>query len=489
MGSYFMDLSRKDSLKKNIFHLFYSTILSRALQALLLIILANYLESENYGVFSVVLALTMVMGFFTEVGLNNTVLREGSKPGEDISSIFSSYIKLKIVLLIVTILISNVFIYFFYPNREIMQMANFLLIPTMVGMSIQNISITYFQLEERMHVVGLIRVVSAIFQIVLVLLGMALSWSLAFISLGYGVPYLIGAIYGLMMLKKELKWNRNTHFQRNLLKGLGPFIISGLIMLLLPQLGPLILEKTVSLKELGIFAVAYRIPSALYQIPGIIAGAFYPILFKYFNTNRLSEHLKLNILQLKVMSLLGMLITVLLFHMSNPIIEIFLGEKWKSVESPLKILSLLLIFQSISFPLADGLTSKGLQTRRTIIQILSVILGVILYYNLSVQFNVQGAVYATIIIEIFSILGFWVLNPCRFLIAKKFLLPYPLLFIGSFFGVNILLSPIPILTPIIHLFLLLLIIWMDEEIREKVKIFLHDQMKWKKKKEFRRENL
>jgi O-antigen/teichoic acid export membrane protein len=483
-----MDQNRIDSLKKNIFHLFYSTILSRALQAFLLIILANYLESENYGVFSVVLALTMVMGFFTEAGLNNTVLREGSKPGEDITSIFSSYIKLKLGLLIVTILISNVLIYYFYPNKEIIQMANFLLIPMMVGMSIQNISITYFQLEERMHVVGFIRVISAIFQISLVFLGMVFSLPLSFISLAYGMSYLLGGVYGLTMVKKELKWNRNFHFQRNLLKGLGPFIISGLIMLLLPQLGPLILEKTVSFHELGIFSIAYRIPSALYQIPGIIAGAFFPILFKYYNTNQLSEHLKLNLLQMKVMSLLGMFITIPLYHMTNLIIEPLLGEQWNLVELPLKILSLLLIFQSISFPLADGLTSKGLQTRRTIIQILAVILGGILYYFLSLQFSIQGAVYAAIIIEIFSILGFWVTNPCRFIIAKKFLIPYSLLFIGSLTGVNILFASLPIFAAIIHLSLLLLIIWIDGGLRLKVQVFLKDKMKWRKKEEYRREN-
>jgi O-antigen/teichoic acid export membrane protein len=358
----------------------------------------------------------------------------------------------------------------------------------MFGMAIQNISITYFQLEERMHVVGLIRVVSAIFQIILVLLGMAFSWSLPFISLAYGVPYLIGGFYGLMMLKKELKWNRNFSFHRNLLKGLGPFIISGLIMLLLPQLGPLILEKTVSFHELGIFSVAFRIPSALYQIPGIIAGAFYPLLFKYYNTNLLTEHLKLNILQLKVMSLLGMLITIVLYHMSNPIIVLLLGEKWISVELPLKILSLLLIFQSISFPLADGLTSKGLQTRRTIIQTLAVIVGGFLYYFLSLQFNIQGAVYAAIIIEIFSLFGFWALNPSRFIIAKKFLLPYLLLFLGSFFGVNIILASFPILAAMIHLSLLLFIIWIDGELRDKMQNFLKDQMKWKKKAIYGKEN-
>nr|WP_263324345.1 oligosaccharide flippase family protein [Neobacillus sp. Marseille-Q6967] len=482
-----MDQNRIDSLKKNIFHLFYSTILSRVLQASLLIILANYLESENYGVFSVILALTMVMGFFTDVGLSNTVLREGSKPGEDIPSLFSSYIKLKFGLLIVTILISNVILYYFYPNREIIQTANFLLIPMIVGMTLQTLSITYFQLEERMHVVGLIRILTAIFQLILVLLGMLFSWSLPFISLAYGVSYLLGGIYGLTMLKKELKRNRFFHFQRKLLKGLTSFIISGLIILLLPQLGPLILEKTVSFHELGIFSVAYRIPSALYQIPGIIAGAFFPILFKYYNANQLAEHLKLNILQLKVMSLLGMLITIPLYHMSNLIVELLLGEKWLSVEMPLKILSLLLVFQSISFPLADGLTSKGLQARRTYIQILTVILGGILYYFLSLQFHIKGAVYTAIIIEIFSIVGFWALNPCRLIIALKFLLPYSVFFIGSLTVVNHLFASFPILAAIIHLSLLFSIIWLDGELRDKVQTFLNQHMKWKKRAEYGRE--
>jgi O-antigen/teichoic acid export membrane protein len=481
----------KNSLKRNIFHLFYSTILSRAINALILLLLANYLDSEKYGVFSVVLAIAMVMGFLTDIGLNNTVLREGSKNSADIPSIFSTYLKYKVILLIVTLLITYLVVYTFYPKREIILIGNFLMIPMIFGNAIQNFSTTYFQLVERMHQVGLIRIVTAILQIILVLLAMLFSLSFYLIAFSFGLSYLLGGVYSLFLLKKELRLSRSYTIQRNLLKGLGSFIISGLIILLLPQLGPLLLDKTVLYYELGFFSVAYRIPSALYQIPGIMAGAFYPILFKYYNSNQLLEHLKFNILEMKVMSIVGMFITIPIYHMSFPLIELLFGQKWMPVAIPLKILSTLLIFQSISFPLADGLTSKGLQNRRTVIQIFAAILGIVLYYFLSLKFRILGAAYAAIVIEIFSILGLWAMNPSRFIIAKKFLFPYSLFFIGTLAGVDFFLSKYSILATLINISLLFLVLLVDKELRVTVERLIKDTIiltKFKKSVEYGRRN-
>lgn len=42
-----------------------------------------------------------------------------------------------------------------------------------------------------------------------------------------------------------------------------------------PQLAPILLNYTLPLSMVGVFAVAYRMPAALYQVPGVIAGAFF----------------------------------------------------------------------------------------------------------------------------------------------------------------------------------------------------------------------
>ncbi len=83
------------SILNNIIHLFYSTILANLLQAVSLIVLANFFNAQHYGMFSVAIAVTFVMLFFTDLGLSNTFLREGAKDGADLEKILSSYIKNK----------------------------------------------------------------------------------------------------------------------------------------------------------------------------------------------------------------------------------------------------------------------------------------------------------------------------------------------------------------------------------------------------------
>ncbi|NGY93848.1 hypothetical protein F3K44_31225 [Bacillus megaterium] len=49
--------------------------------------LAQYLSAASYGRFSVALA-AMILGYFTDVGLSNTVLREGSKKRADVDHLY-----------------------------------------------------------------------------------------------------------------------------------------------------------------------------------------------------------------------------------------------------------------------------------------------------------------------------------------------------------------------------------------------------------------
>lgn len=74
-----MNEFRPNSITKNIFHLFYSTAAASFLNALVLIYLASYLQAYHYGMFSVALASAMVMGYFTDAGLTEIAIREGSK--------------------------------------------------------------------------------------------------------------------------------------------------------------------------------------------------------------------------------------------------------------------------------------------------------------------------------------------------------------------------------------------------------------------------
>ncbi|MFK2825940.1 oligosaccharide flippase family protein [Bacillus sp. B190/17] len=464
-----MGSERKNSIGKNIFHLFYSTAFSSGLNALTLVILANYLDSPSYGMFSVALAFALIMGYFTDVGVSVSVLREGAKKEVSLSAVISSYIKIRIVLLGITFACGFCLIYLIYhSNTELIKAMYYLTFPMVTGLALQSISITYFQLTEKMQYLGFIRILSAVLLVLSVSLGMFFSLRPNLIYLVYGCSYLLAGIGGMYLISQRIAIRLRSAFHKGLLKNILSFIVSGLLIVILPQIGPIVLEKTLTLKLVGFFAVAYRIPFSLYQIPGVLAGAFYPALFKRYNSKGIEEHLQLNIMQLKLMALTGMAVTIPLYYMPEIIIGSLFGKKWLFASSALQILSFLLVLQSVNVALADGLTTRALQSRRTIVQAAAVVGGVGFYILFSQRYGVEGAAFAGVAVELLCLAGFWLLNPSRKTLAIKVLLPY----LGSFALLFVLITYFfythPVLAAVLHLLCLLIIIAADPQLIRKL---------------------
>ncbi|MEA3320217.1 MAG: oligosaccharide flippase family protein [Bacillota bacterium] len=463
-----MKSSKGNSISTNIFHLFYSTALTSALNAGSLILLAYYLQSYNYGLFSVVLAFAMIMAYFTDAGLSDIVLREGSMKGVNVPSVISSYIKMRTLLLLVTFLIGFLLIEVLHSgNAELIRTAYFLVIPMVTGVAMQSIGITYFQLKEKMQYCGVIRITSSICLVFSIMIGMLLSLSPITISFLYGFSYLTAGVIGISLLCKNMKIIWRGKFHKGLLHKLGSFTLGGLLFVLLPHLGPLVLEKTLTLQEVGLFAVAYRIPQALQQIPFIVAGAYYPVLFRYFNHKQLKEHLALLISQTKIMALIGITMTIPFYYLSSSIIPLLFGESWLEAATPLKILSILLTIQAVNISLADGLTTSSRQIFRTSVQLVAVIIGIFLYTFNSNHYGLIGAAVAGLTIEVITLFGFWIFLSEKWLVAKSVLVPYLTVFVATFVLLEYFFQPYPILAMAIHLSSLLLFIIFDRELKGK----------------------
>lgn len=463
-------MTSAQSIGKNIFHLFCSTAFSSGLNALTLILMANHLDAGYYGMFSIALAYAMVMGYFTDTGMSVSVLREGSKKKSDISAVLVSYIKIRLVLFLLTLVVGGSIIHFTYKGESLMiNMIYALVFPMVLGLTLQGIGITYFQLMEQMHRLGMIRMLSAIFLVTLTGIGMLANLSAYKIGLLYGSSYLLAGVCGIYMVSRSINLSFKKVFHKGLFDQMTLFIISGLLIVLMPQLGPLVLEHTLTLQQVGFFAIAYRIPSALYQIPGVLAGAVYPALFKHYNNGRIEEHFQLNMLQLKSMALIGMAMTVSMYYSPETLIRSLFGDEWVFAAEALRILSFILVLQSMNIALADGLTTKAMQKRRTIVQGAAVLAGLLFYVLLSRTNGLEGAAYAAIFIEGVALIGFWLANPLRKRIIRYTLLFYMSLLALSTVIFTVFLSSKPLLAMAGHLCFLFLMAAADPSLRQ----FLH----------------
>ncbi|UZJ79380.1 oligosaccharide flippase family protein [Fictibacillus sp. KU28468] len=459
---------KQNSIAKNIFHLFYSTALSSGLNALALIVLASYLHSYHYGLFSVSLALAMIMGYFTDAGLSEIALREGSKRDSEVPVVLMSYIKVRTILLVLTFLFGFLIIHYLHNGQqELLQTSHYLAVPMVTGIALQSIGTTFFQMIEKMQYIGIIRMLSAVLLVGTISAGMLLSLDPLVMCVLYGSSYLLAGVAALYFVARHVKLKWSLPFHRGMMKHLGFFTLSGLLFMVLPQLGPIVLEKTLTLEQVGLFAVAYRIPQALQQIPFIVAGAYRPVLFRHYHQEELGRHTKEHIMLIKIMALFGMLMTIPFYYGSDVVISLLFGLEWMHASHPLKILSVLLTLQAVNIALADGLTTRGLQHCRTLIQSIAVLSGIALYTGLSLSNGILGAAYAGMLIEAVALIGYWAFFPNRWMLAKKVLFLYLLVFFISLGGVTLFLSEQPYVAAALHLALMSLFLLFDRDLSEK----------------------
>lgn len=397
-------MSKKNSIFSNVAYLFISNVFVRFFTAIATIMIARYLGAEDYGVLSVALAYASVAAYFTDLGLTHTLIREGTKDNAHLETLMSSFLKIRIVLSLLTILFSILIIELLYDDPYLKKILYIVLIPTILGAALQGVGASYYQVIEKMHITALIRTIAGLSTAIALTLGMIFKWPLTLVAPVYGLSGVLAGIFSILVVMRSISIFKG--WDSSLLKGLGSFTLSGLTIMLLPQLGPIILERAAGLTVVGFFSAAYRIPAVLYQIPGVVAAAFYPILFRLGNNKQWDEHYRMSQIQLKVMSFLGISMAIPFLFYSKWWIEFLFGKEWLSASAALSILSFMVILQSINYPLADALTTKGHQNKRSLVLIAALLLGAISYAILGMLYGSSGGAAAAVLTEIVLLCGF-----------------------------------------------------------------------------------
>ncbi|HDR4885033.1 TPA: oligosaccharide flippase family protein [Bacillus cereus] len=395
---------KTNKILKNASYLFVGNITVRFVLAIATIFFARYVSPSDYGMFTTALAVSAVICYFTDAGLTHTFMREGTRSDANISVLISSYLRIRLILAIVISVLFAIFAQFFYLDAYLRAMVYWVVLPTMFGATLQGVGMAYFQVTERMQFTAIISVLQGVTAAAALLLGMSFQWSLMMVAAMYGVSSLVTGVIAFIMTIRYTKVHKG--WDKGILDQLLIFTINGIIIMLLPQLGPIILEKVSTYNQVGFFGAASKIPAVLYQIPGVIAAAFYPRLFAFGNEKNIEEHRKLSSFELKLMSFLGMGISIPFIADPSFWIVSLLGEEYAPAGDALAILAFMVILQSINYPLADNLTTIGQQWKRATTMTIGLVVAIIGYIVLGSKYGMMGAAAAAILTEITLLIGF-----------------------------------------------------------------------------------
>lgn len=326
-------------IAKNVFSLAAADIGNKILLFLFFIIAARYLGPNDFGIFSLAMAITNILVVFADFGTSSLGTREGARDYNIIRKYISNVIFFKFVYCIFVIiggwLIINKLGY--APDKI---RAVSLLFPSVIFFTFIQTFNTVFQATEKMVFIPLGKVIDG-----LILIGGA--YLLIYFkagSIGFIFLYTI-AVFAVFIFSFAIVWKKFTHFTitydryylKQLLKDVLPFAIGLIFSTFYYWNSSVFLSLWRGDTETGLFTAPLRLVLGTTFIPTAFVGAIYPVLSRIFvtSTDKLG-----NILEraLKYMIILAVPLCLFTVISASKIIQLFYGKDYLLSANFLKIL-------------------------------------------------------------------------------------------------------------------------------------------------------
>lgn len=434
---------------KNTVVLLLADIASRALRFFFIIYIARYLGVEDFGTISFALAFGYIFSVLADMGLSILLVREVAKDRSAEGRYLGNVATLKLCLGFLFFLSIVVAINLMgYPSQT--KVVVYLIAGYIYCCSFTDTFSSIFRANERME-----------FQSVSILLdsGLLLLGTLFAISRGYGVVafafvYLavgiIVLLYSIIVCAWKFSFPRirfEFSFWKRCLSEAWPIGVLSVCVMFNFRLDSVMLSMIKGEEAVGFYSAAYKLSEAATVIPSVFALAIFPVLSKFYASDRerFTDVINKSIKYLLSMALpMALIITFL----SRQIIEFVYSGKYSESIPALQILIWASATMYITMLLGSAFITAYKQITQMVLAIISVLVNFVLNIILIPGFGYNGAAAATLISEVYGlIVGLILLRKFgyRLLYRDSFLIPLSGICIAATISVPLLLADLNII--------------------------------------------
>jgi len=385
----------------NFASLLSSQIISKLLQFVIFVYLAKTLGKEDFGIFSLGLALAFLFVIIADFGLSTLIIREVSRDKKSASKYLSNSIMIKLLLSAITFVSAYLFFSIVGYSEEVRIIVYIMLGFTLLQ-SFTDLHYAIFRAFERMHYDAFIKIlrmlilVGVIFYLIKNNYGLLAS-SLAFVGTEIFVLIIAFIITYTRFIKVSFEFD--YIFSKRLLKKSSLFCLSLVFSNLYLYIDVIMLSKMGSIEEVGIYSAATNIVIALIFIPRMYANSIYPVLSRFYVTSKKSLRFAYE-KSLKYMSILGIPVAFGIYALSEKITLFLYGEEYSKSIVVLSILAIFLLLKFISPVSGLILISINKQKSRLFSQGIAAVINILLNFVLIPLYGIIGAAVATVLTEI-----------------------------------------------------------------------------------------
>lgn len=385
---------------KNFGLLSASDIVSRILGFILVVLFARYLGSEQFGIYSYVIVLTLLFGTLMDFGIPIITTRDLSHEKEKTKSYLVTGSILKIFLSAIVVLLMLITTWAINKPDEVNTLIYIAIIWTVIN-SYERFFFSIFQAYETMKYESILVVMAKIGWLISLLIVIFYNLSLRSLFVFYLITAVFTFIITFILLKNrtikgQLKLKFDKELANYLLKESWPLALGVGLVNILYYFDTIIISIYQPYTEVGIYSAMYKIIILIAVGRKLFSTVVYPKMTRYYKTSKeklcelmhKSERLSISLI---VPIMVGGLI------LAREIVMLVFGEPYLSGVLPLRILFFQLLFSYTNLLFTPYLHGTGRQRTYAVIIGVGAALNTILNFILIPRYSMIGAAVATII--------------------------------------------------------------------------------------------
>lgn len=335
-----------------------STGIKTVLQLVQLIILARFLNAEDFGLIAIVMVVIGFSQLFMDMGISNAIIHKQHITDVQLSSLYWLNILSGFILTLIVFILAPV-VAAFYHEAKITPLLQLLSLSFFIN-ALGNQYHVLLKKELKFNILAKVEILTSIGSF-LCAVTLAIQ--------GYGAYSLVYAtlvaviIFNTMLLRIGLKSHKPTFNYVH--KEIKSFLTFGLyqmgqnsIVYFNNQFDVILIGKLLGTEALGIYSLTKQLVMRPSQVINpIITNVTFPIMSKVQN-----DSVRLKSIYLKIINYLSSInypIYMLMVVLASSLVPLILGEKWMNAIEIFQILSIYALIRSTTSPAGSLLLSQG----------------------------------------------------------------------------------------------------------------------------------
>ena len=373
-------------------------VIRQAAQVLTFILLARLIGAEGFGMYAAALAAATMLSPFLDLGGYSLVVRE-LEDGESVPVAVGRALMMSFSVALPVLAIFIVFKLLFLGAVP-WALALCVFFAEAIANRVIGISSGVHVAKSLVKRNALIESSTGIARLILVCLLSVLHGDVVTWGIIYFVQAAVVAVLILLWISRS--WGRIIFrlpqpYRPRLVEGVH-FAFGNAALASTTEVDKLLITRLVGLPEAGVYAAAQRIVMLTNAFLFSFLTSVYPKFFEFGKQGHV--HSKRFALKLLPVTLLYGAVVFVALYFFAPYLPRIIGSDFKNSVVSLQFLAFLAVVNAVHYPLADALTGAGLQRMRTLLYVLSLVVGVVVNLVFMPRYGWFVAVYANLLSQI-----------------------------------------------------------------------------------------